>query len=382
MQFIDFKTLLYSDTLVPDIFINEYLPALKSEYVKIYLYCLFLVGKNQNPSIQDLALQLDIPLETVKKGLHFMDNLNILSWTEEGILIKDLKEIEINKFYRPKSTSLPEEAAESSKLSIRRRQVIEAINNEFFSSVMAISWYGDIDLWFGQYGFDEDVMYMLFRHCRDNGGLRKTYITKVAENMYTKGVKNSFDFERYVREYEELKAVSGQIQKKLKLRRRVDEYQMEYVDKWINKYGYSFDIIELALRKTANRPDAAFPYFDSILTGWYNLKLDTVEKIQSHEERYKNDNAAGYKRAGSGVPIGKVSRGSRRDATSHGGAESGASTRGGFKQREYDDAELEQFVTSDFDAIGAPEEKYDGKAVKSGGNTSKSKRVPADRSDS
>jgi len=36
------KSILYSDTLVPDIFITEYMPSMSSDYVKVYLYCLFL----------------------------------------------------------------------------------------------------------------------------------------------------------------------------------------------------------------------------------------------------------------------------------------------------------------------------------------------------
>ena len=377
MQYIDFKTLLYSDTLVPDIFINEYLPALKSEYVKIYIYCLFLVGKNRNPSIDDLSYQLDIPLETIKKGLHFMSNLNILSWTEEGIVLKDLKEIEINKFYRPKSTSLPEEAAESSKLNIRRRQVIEAINNTFFNTVMSISWYGDIDLWFAQYGFDEDVMFMLFRHCRDNGGLAKNYIAKVAEDMFQKGVKNSYDFDRYVREYAELKAVGGLIKKKLKLPRSLNDFQMEYVDKWTNKYKFSFEIIELALRKTTEKPEAAFRYFDSLLTDWYNRKLDTVDSIVSYMAHRDKETAAESGQRGS--KSGSAgSAGSDRQRY----APRGTSIRGGFKQREYDDEALEKFVTNDFDAIGAADKGITDKTAKNDGSIAKSKRVQTNRGDS
>jgi len=338
MRYTDFRSLLYSDTLVPDIFINEYLPALKSEYVKIYIYCLFLVGRNRSPAVQDLSRLLDIPLETVKKGLHFMHNLNILSWTEEGIVIKDLKEIEINKLYRAKSTSTPEEAAESGMLNIRRRQVIEAINNKFFSGVMSPSWYGDIDLWFEQYGFEEAVMFLLFQHCGDNGALSKPYIAKVAENMHIRGVKNSYDFDRYIREYEQMKTASEKIYKKLKLRRRLDVYQEEYVDKWINIYGFSFDIIEIALRKTTDRPDAAFKYFDSILNDWFKRGLDTVEKVEADQKRYKEDNAANFKQSVRSEAPDSARQNVRRDAQS----------RGNFTQRDYDDATLERFETSEF----------------------------------
>ena len=369
MQYIDFKSLLYSDTQVPDIFINEYLPALQSDYVKIYIYCLFLAGKNRGPTVQDLALLLDIPLEIVKKGLHFMDNLNIISWTEEGIVIKDLKEIEINKYYRAKSTSTPEEASDSIKLNTRRRQVVEAINNKFFNGVMSPSWYGDIDAWFTQYGFAEEVMLLLFQHCRDNGALTKAYIAKVAASMFSKGVKSSFDFDRYIREYEEMKTVSGLIQKKLRLRRRLDVYQQELVDKWINTYGFSFDIIEIALRKTTARPDASFNFFDKILTDWHDRGLDTTDKIQAEEKRFKAENAEAFRRAGGGTLNG---------GAVSGGAPAGSRGRGGFKQRDYDDATFESLVSSDFGELGEGEIKEEDKADNNGGDTEESGQLQTD----
>jgi DnaD/phage-associated family protein len=364
MQYVDFRSLLYSDTLVPDVFINEYMPALKSEYVKIYLYCLFLAGKNRNPAVSDLSRVLDIPLETVKKGLHFMSNLNIISWTEDGVVIRDLKEIEINKFYRPKSTSSPEEAIASGKAHLRRNQVIDAINNDCFSGVMSISWYVDIDLWFNQYGFEEDVMYMLFRHCRDSGSLIKPYVAKVAENMHSKGVINSFDFDMYIKEYEEIKTVGAQIQKKLKLRRRLDVYQEEYVDRWLYKYGYSFDIIEMALRKTTIRPEASFVFFDSVLKRWHDLGLDSAEKIAAHEKEFLEGYAGASKRAG-GEAAGASSAGRGR-----------AKSIGGFTQRKYDSESLDRFVTNEF---GISEAEND--EGRTGGDRVNNDRIDNDRAE-
>ena len=43
---------------------------------------------------------------------------------------------------------------------------------------MSPSWYTDIDAWFDKYGFEEDVMYALFKHCYDYRGLSRQYITR------------------------------------------------------------------------------------------------------------------------------------------------------------------------------------------------------------
>jgi len=325
MRYIDFKSLLYSDTPVPDIFINEYLPALKSDYVKIYIYCLFLVGKNRSPSIEDLASVLDMPLQTVKDGLQTMDNLNILSWAEDGVVLKDLKEIEINRFYRPKTTSTPEEASGRSRLNARRRQAIEAINNKFYSGVMSATWYGDIDMWFDQYGFDEDVMLLLFQHCRDRGALTKQYVSKVAENMFLKGVKNSFDFDRYIQEYEFMKSVSRLIRQKLNIRKPLTVMQEEHIDKWLYKYGLSVDVIDIALQE-AGMTTSDFRYLNNIVERFNESGLNTVEKAQADLERYKTQVAAGNKASGS----------------------QWSSFRGNFDQREYSEKDLDKFISSDF----------------------------------
>ena len=36
------KSLLFSETMIPDIFFSEYLSELPSDYLKIYLYIMFL----------------------------------------------------------------------------------------------------------------------------------------------------------------------------------------------------------------------------------------------------------------------------------------------------------------------------------------------------
>ena len=358
MQYIDFKSLLYSDTLVPDIFMSEYLPALQGDYVKIYLYCLFLAGKGRTPSVPELARILDMAAETVKKGLHFMDNLGLLTWTEEGVLLADLKEKQINKLYKPVSALAPEDAARGLMVNERRRQVITAINDTFFSGVMSPGWFGEITRWFEIYGFEEDVMLMLFRHCCDHGGLGSAYVAKVAENWHKKGIRNAFDVDRYLREYAAMKTASRQIHKKLRLRSPFTEYQEGIIDKWVNGYGFSMDVIERALMQSSWKLEAGLAYYDKILATWHEAGLDTAEKVDAHlKARRKAARPAtgpfggaadgGGSRASTGLgpssrsDVGDTSRGMARKYK-----------QGGYPQREFDDALYAHLVSSKFGGRG------------------------------
>ena len=231
-------SLLYSDTQVPDVFITEYMPSLDSDAVKVYLYCLFLCKHSKQVSSEDIAKKLELETSRVKDALTGLEALGVISRSNTGIRLTDLKEKEIKKLYRPKTTSTPEEAALSSERSKRRSRFISSINNAFFQGVMNPSWYTDIDAWFDKYQFEEDVMYALFKHCYDYKGLSKQYIAKVADNWHNKNIRNSFDLDRYSMEAQKLKDIRGKIMKKLRKQSYLTEYEEAYVEKWVSEYGY------------------------------------------------------------------------------------------------------------------------------------------------
>lgn len=287
MLFDTGKSILYSDTLVPDIFITEYMPSMDCDFVKIYMYCLFLCKHNKQATESELSKKLELEESRVKAALTYLESVGVISRKADNIILVDLKEKEINKIYRMKSTSSPEEAAHSAERNKKRNQIISAINNAFFQGVMSPSWYTDIDAWFDKYKFEEDVMYALFQHCYDHKGLSKPYIVKVADNWCSKDIKNSFDLDRYFIEYQKLKDIRLKIVKKLRRKGMLTEYEEEYIEKWVMDYNYSFDIIELALKKTTRISNPNFQYIHRIITEWYQKGLISVEDIMAFEKNRK-----------------------------------------------------------------------------------------------
>ncbi|HOM03582.1 MAG TPA: DnaD domain protein [Acetivibrio sp.] len=319
MFFESYKSILYSDTLVPDIFITEYMPLLSSDSVKVYLYCLFLSKHNKNASTEEFAKSLGLEVPKVKECLAQLENLGVLSWKENGLVLHDLKEKEIKKMYRLKTTSTPEEAASNCEKNKKRNEIIYTINNTFFQGIMSPSWYTDIDAWFDRYKFDEDVMLALFQYCFDHKGLIKPYIEKVAENWKNRNIRNSFDLDNYSIEYKKFKDIRSAIVKKLKLGRNLTEFEEEYVEKWVMDYGYDIDIIELALKKTTSKTNPNFDYLNSIITDWHNNSLKTKEEVAVYETTRRKKNSKTGSVASSSVTVPQ---------------------KGNFEQRKYEDEYL------------------------------------------
>lgn len=307
-------SLLYSDTQVPDVFITEYLPSLDGDFVKVYVYCVFLGKRGKQASATDIAKKLEMEPVRVKDALTCLEGLGVITRNNNGMNLADLKEKEIKKLYRLKTTSTPEEAALSSERNKKRNKFISSINNAFFQGVMSPSWYTDIDAWFDKYQFEEDVMYALFKHCYDYKGLSRQYIAKVADNWHNKNIKNSFDLDKYSIEAQMLKDIRGKIMKKLRKQGYLTEYEEAYVEKWVIEFGYDFEIIELALKRTTSAVNPSFEYINKILTDWHKKGYKTKDEITAAE---------GARKANSGnksIP-----------------KESAIPQKGNFEQRKYDD---------------------------------------------
>ena len=278
---------IFSTTQIPDVFFTEYLSFSNGDYVKIYMYMIFLAKYGKDIKVNDLAKKLQLPLKTIQEGIKFWEEQHVITKKNTGYILNNLQEIELHKLYNPKITSSPEELEKTAKNQYRSK-AIENINNEFFQGIMSPSWYSDIDLWFKKYNFDEEVMIALFRVCFNHSALHRNYIQTVAENWAQNKVKTFNDLELYMEKQEKLKTIGHTISKKLNLNRQLSQYEEGYVSRWNVDYGYNFDVIELALKKTTSKSNISFEYLDKIITDWHERKLKTPADINSYILETKN----------------------------------------------------------------------------------------------
>jgi len=279
MHFEAVKDILFSDTPVPDIFISDIMPNLPADAVKVYLYCLFLskYGKEARP--EDLAAKLGMSVESVQATFTILEKEGLILRTPQVITLINLKEREVDRLYRKKTSSDATEAVSRTAMNIRRNQCVDSINKMFFQGIMAPSWYTTIDHWFETFKFDEDVMVSLFKYCYDRNALNARYIEKVGATWAARGITNHWELEKYMELCEKVNELGKQIAMKLRLNRKLTSYEERYLEKWINEYGYDMDIIDLALEKTTGKTNPNFKYIHGVLTGWYNDGLRTKEQI-------------------------------------------------------------------------------------------------------
>lgn len=275
--------LLFSETVVPDIFFAEYLSQMPANSVKVYLYMIFLSKYKKDIKLNDMSKKLALPLKDLNDAISYLDSNGFITKKENGYILANLQEMTLHKLYTPNLTASPEKVADVAK-NRARAQVITHINNAYFQGIMGPSWYNDIDLWFTKYNFDEQVMIALFEYCFSRSALHKKYVQTVAEAWGNNKIQTWNDLDLYYQKQEKLVKIKKTIAKKLG-KSTLTQYEEAYIEKWVIDFGYELNIIEIALKRTTFKANPTFEYFNNIITDWHDRNLKTANEILAFIEQ-------------------------------------------------------------------------------------------------
>ena len=280
------KSLLFSETTIPDIFFSEHLSEIPGNFLKIYLYLIFLSKYGKDVKLNDLSKKLNIPLKEINDGTKFLEEQGLIMKKTTGYVIIDLQEVTLHNLYTP-NLSLSKEKIEQNAKNKSKSKAIEHINNMYFQGIMGPSWYNDIDLWFRKYGFDEQVMIALFDYCYKRSALHRNYVQTVAEAWASNKVKTWNDLDNYYSNQEALNKIKKSIAKKLGKYNGLTQYEQAYIENWVSNFGYDMDIIEIALKRTTFKQNPTFEYINNIITNWHERGLKTPEQVNAFLEQRK-----------------------------------------------------------------------------------------------
>ena len=283
------EQLLFSQTNLPDVFFTEYYSQASGNAIKVYLYLVFLSKYDKDVRLTDLSKKLELPLNIVQDSLKYWESEGIIIRKGSGYELLDIQKLELNKLYKPKVTISPEDMKKTEK-NQRRAKAIESINNNCFQGVMSPSWYGDIDMWFSKYGFDEEVMDALFTYCFNKSALHRNYVQAVADAWATNNIKTFSDLDKYYQKQEQLEKYYKTISKKLGIARGLTQYEQAYIEKWTVDFNYQMDVIEIALKRTTSKSNPSFDYIDKILSDWHEKNLKTSQDVLKYLDEMKQRN--------------------------------------------------------------------------------------------
>lgn len=297
----------YSATVVPNLFIDRYMPSANGAYVKVYLYLLrCLSGASKPFTLSTAADALDETEKDIIRALSYWEKNNVLSLTKEadsltGITLLDLNVdpilpqsesfsgtvISIEKYRRE---NRPEAAEDPYKRPLYTEDQLEAIRNSNDVSMVlnVIEVYlerlltpQDINLvayLFDKLHFSADLILHLYEYCIGKNKKKWEYIEKVAISWHQEGI----DTVEKAREYSVLyDTCFNAVNKVFSLGRMPIGPERDFIRKW-SSWKVSTELIEEACNRTImniSKPD--FKYADRILESWHNAGATTMAEVKA-----------------------------------------------------------------------------------------------------
>lgn len=248
-------------TPIENLFIREYLPAAKGDYVKVYLWGLF---QSQQPSadygVQEMAKELEMTVSEVESALRY--------WERRALVSQISTEPAVYRFY-------------SVFQRMHMGQLSDTADNEYTSFAESVyAAFGDKRKvkpaeiaraweWVQDIGLKPEVVLMLINHCITL--MRPQFSFKRAEalavSMKENKVETAEDADTFLRNDLDIHKGAQDVLRQLGRRGRMpSEPELNLYRKWRMEWHYDHQAILNACNETA-KGEPTFAYLDGILGG-------------------------------------------------------------------------------------------------------------------
>lgn len=310
-----------NSTVIPNIFIDQYMPTANGSYVKVYLYLLrCLNDANIDISISAIADHLEDTEKDILRALSYWEKVNLLT-LERGSK-NDIIGININSIHQLQENNSTGELAstlegatstaegtgfgatqidinldkEFVKPNYTQAQIEELTKNDQVSWMMhIIEMYLERPLkpmdtnlilyLYESLHFSVELIMYLYEYCVSKNKKNASYIETVALSWAKAGIDTVEKAEASTAQYNNN---YNAVNKAFGLNRAPGHVEQQYINKWLNKYKLSIDIVVEACNRTilqTQKPD--FKYADKILENWWKKGVSKLTDIKKLDEEYK-----------------------------------------------------------------------------------------------
>ena len=310
-------------TIVPNAFIDLYMPSANGAYVKVYLYLLrSFCNNNLEFTISSIADHLDNTEKDIIRALNYWEKQNLLRIERNSQ--KEITAIFMNGLNAPTSsptsdsidpiviedvdTELDEIAVSIHTVeepATRQRYSQERINeltgnDEIKWAMHIVEIYLDRPLkpmdiqlilyLYEELHFSSELIMYLYEYCVSRNKKNPSYIEAVALTW----AKDGIDTEEKAREatvaYNEH---YNSVNKAFGLNRAPGQIERQYITKWVEVFSFTDDIITEACNRTilrTQKPD--FKYADKVLETWFKKGVKNKADIARLDDEFAKGRAS------------------------------------------------------------------------------------------
>ncbi len=258
------------ETHVENIFINEYMPSAPGDYVKVYIYALFHCEHNIGIKNSEIATQLGLSLEVIKKAWTY--------WEEVGIIKKTHYEQDVDFnydiiFLSPKAMLYKKNIVKKTKKKekeegILARQEVKELFQEIekvFNRPPSPVELEQIRKWTEEYKIKIEVIYYALTYSSSKNIANINYIEKILKNWREENCSTLEEVKQHVEKTEKSAQNQKRVMKALGFNRQPTETEVKIINKWFDTYDCSMEYVLEACSKTSGIQNPNINYVNRII---------------------------------------------------------------------------------------------------------------------
>ncbi len=283
----DAQARYFGVTALENIFITEYLPSAKGDYVKVYLSALYHSQTGDDTfGLPELAAELTMPQCDVEAAMRY--------WERRGVVTLIAGDKPAYRFY-----SLIQRTLTGQDQAVKPDEGYVA----FAESVYAI--FGDDRKvrpgeiatayeWVQDVGLSQEAVLLLLSYMKLTAGKQFSFqrAQKLAVKMRAEGVVSCEDAESYLRFEGETQKGTQDVLRRIGKRRLPSEDELELYKKWRSEWGFAPEAILTACSEMTAAGDPSFKYLDGILARLRtNSNAQTGPQMRQALQKEQDENA-------------------------------------------------------------------------------------------
>lgn len=264
-------------TAVPTAFLASDMLDAPSDYVKVYLYGLYLAQAAEAASDVSMENKLHMKSSEIDQALRYWTDRGLVSCirTEEGTLYS----------FGPAQQPERRELYPYSAFNLRARETLE----RDLSAMELQRLYSYIE----EDHLPQEVVLRLLEYCVGVAGksVNIKYIDKVEAAWTADGICTLEAAEEAIEDYKSRTSGARKIQRKMGIRSGVPgETELAFYEKWTKEWGFEHEAIVAAMKGKEFSKNAPFKYLDAILQHYKEHHLTTAREVTEQAEKLEKRN--------------------------------------------------------------------------------------------
>lgn len=301
----------FGNTSIENIFINDFMPVAKGDFVKVYLlgFKYAMDGEN-NFSSETISKNLGITLEEVNEAWAYWKDQGIVNINNDiqgnpEIEFVNLKQFYVENIYRylPKDTILNNERQEEKTdfdmlIEANKSQPIKSMFREIeltLGRLVTPNEKRNILDWIANYSATPEIVVETFKYAVEKKNIKSMkYVETLLAAWFDNNINNKEELTKYLDDKRKNFKYYNTVKKQLGFDgRQLTISEKKIIDVWVDQWGFSIDMIIHALSFSSKTSNPNLNYFNTILENWYKSdikKIDDLKNQQKSQTKYPKPN--------------------------------------------------------------------------------------------